>query len=341
MSFSIVLDVVIGLSLVYLSASLFVTVINEYISRVLKLRSRQLVSDLGKLIGNSAMLGHLDANPALRKFFEVATPKNKLVNACTRLVRWWLGGPGTDASSYVDTKVLAQQLIGGLTAEDGAPATLSSIITALEANIANNPQSSALEKQLLAVARSTDKEVETLIDNVSSWADQSLTMMGEAYKKRMQVISLLVGFGVAAALNVDTLSIVSRLWTDQETRTAIASYATDFVAKVPDADFMACLALSADSEEAKKEPCKTVRALATSLRAENPGDQNASLFAGLPIGYPLHPVWATTTLQKVFTVGAGWLLTTLATSLGAPFWFDLLSRVTNVRQSMRKPEEQT
>ena len=47
MNVNTVLDVVIGLSLVYLSASLFVTVINEYLSRLLKLRSRQLVTNLG------------------------------------------------------------------------------------------------------------------------------------------------------------------------------------------------------------------------------------------------------------------------------------------------------
>jgi hypothetical protein len=55
----------------------------------------------------------------------------------------------------------------------------------------------------------------------------------------------------------------------------------------------------------------------------------------------VQPVWDGSRFLATLTVGIGWLLTAIATALGAPFWFDLLNRVTNVRQSMRKPEEQT
>ena len=34
----------------------------------------------------------------------------------------------------------------------------------------------------------------------------------------------------------------------------------------------------------------------------------------------------------------GWLLTALAISIGAPFWFDLLNRLVNVRHGVRRPE---
>jgi len=36
----------------------------------------------------------------------------------------------------------------------------------------------------------------------------------------------------------------------------------------------------------------------------------------------------------------GWILTTLATSLGAPFWFDILKKFMTVRSAGRAPEEQ-
>jgi hypothetical protein len=36
---------------------------------------------------------------------------------------------------------------------------------------------------------------------------------------------------------------------------------------------------------------------------------------------------------------AGWLITGFAVSLGAPFWFDLLSKFMNVRSSFKKEEE--
>lgn len=43
------IDVAIGLIVVYLGASLFVTVINEYIAQTLKLRGRDLCKSLRKV----------------------------------------------------------------------------------------------------------------------------------------------------------------------------------------------------------------------------------------------------------------------------------------------------
>ena len=37
---------------------------------------------------------------------------------------------------------------------------------------------------------------------------------------------------------------------------------------------------------------------------------------------------------------AGWFMTGLALSLGAPFWFDLLSKFVNIRGAGVKPERQ-
>jgi hypothetical protein len=35
----------------------------------------------------------------------------------------------------------------------------------------------------------------------------------------------------------------------------------------------------------------------------------------------------------------GWMLTAVAVSLGAPFWFDLLNRFMNLRNSVKAPDE--
>ena len=37
----------------------------------------------------------------------------------------------------------------------------------------------------------------------------------------------------------------------------------------------------------------------------------------------------------------GWLVAALAASLGAPFWFDTLQRVANIRANGRAPDEKT
>jgi hypothetical protein len=59
----------------------------------------------------------------------------------------------------------------------------------------------------------------------------------------------------------------------------------------------------------------------------------------LPIGWSsaeIPPNGASSWLW--LTKVAGWLLTALALSLGAPFWFDLLNKLVNIRHGMTKPE---
>jgi hypothetical protein len=67
----------------------------------------------------------------------------------------------------------------------------------------------------------------------------------------------------------------------------------------------------------------------------------AGLFdtVALPVGWPERPnkPWALFLLVKLF----GLLLTTLAITQGAPFWFDLLSRVVNIRSSGGRPPVST
>jgi cytochrome c biogenesis protein CcdA len=324
MTFSTVLDVVIGLSLVYLSASLFVTTLNEYVNQLLRMRAKQLVGDLAELISDKGVRATLRANPALAKLFPAVDGEKVRKQAAKKVDRF--------TSSYIDTKILAQQIVGGVQAAaavapgSAAPATMASIVSA----IAAIPGSGPLKGQLLALAQSTDDKVEKFVENVSAWADQSLTMMGEVYKRKLQLISFVVGFAVAAGLNLDTVTIVSHLWHDEQTRAAVAAYAGDFVEKVPAETFNDCLENPADESDA----CALVNQIAGSLNNDD------SVLSQLPIGYPVEPVWQFGPYKWLGAV-PGWLLTALATALGAPFWFDLLNRVVNVRHAMRKPQEES
>jgi hypothetical protein len=47
------------------------------------------------------------------------------------------------------------------------------------------------------------------------------------------------------------------------------------------------------------------------------------------------PKWILVLLTKL----AGWGITAMAIFLGAPFWFDLLSKIINIRGSGNKPKE--
>jgi hypothetical protein len=61
----------------------------------------------------------------------------------------------------------------------------------------------------------------------------------------------------------------------------------------------------------------------------------------LPIGYSTseHPWMDDSGVSPVFVV-AGWLLTAIAMTLGAPFWFDTLNKFMVVRSTI-KPQEKS
>jgi hypothetical protein len=64
------------------------------------------------------------------------------------------------------------------------------------------------------------------------------------------------------------------------------------------------------------------------------------------VGTNVTPGWAVLrspfiVLSLAATHAIGWLLTIVAVSLGAPFWFDLLQRLINIRGSGTKPDPKT
>ncbi len=300
MNLTTLLDVAIGLSLVYLGASLFVTIVNEYVAQVWKLRAKQLTADLQKLIDGKDAIEVLKANPAFRPFFEAGT----------------IGG------SYVDPKVFAQQLVGGLRTGAAGVATMNDLVTSI-----NAMNDSKLKKQLLALSQVATDNVDKFVESVSGWIDRSLTMMGEVYKKRTQIYSFFIGLAIAAMFNLDTLGLATHLYRDKEAREAVAVLASDVVQNVSRETLEKCSKLGL--EELRKDPaCAGVNGLIESVQRRN------ETMGKLPIGWPAASVGS---FPRWVTVGPGWLLTALAISLGASFWFDLLNRLVNIRHGMRKP----
>lgn len=300
MNLTTLLDVAIGLSLVYLGASLFVTIVNEYVAQLWKLRARQLTADLRKLIDGKDAIEVLTANPAFKPFFEAGT----------------IGG------SYVDPKVLAQQLVGGLRKGATGAATMNDLVKSI-----NEMKDSALKKQLLALSQVATDNVDKFVESVSGWFDRSLTMMGEVYKKRTQIYSFFIGLAIAATFNLDTLGLASHLYRDKEAREAVAALASDVVQNVSRETLEKCSKLGL--EELRKDPaCAGVNGLIEGVQRRN------ETLGKLPIGWPATSVGS---FPRWVTVGPGWLLTALAISLGASFWFDLLNRLVNIRHGMRKP----
>ncbi len=310
MNFTAWIDVALGLTIVYLGTSLFVTIINEYISQALSLRGRQLVKSIAALIDNEDIKRKLSASPALKPFFE---------------------GNVQEASSYVDPGLLARMLVGTLSADGTGGVSVSAITD----NIKKLPEGN-LKIQLQGLVVTTTNSIEDMTAAVSQWVDRSLTMLGEHYKRWLQIISFGIGLLVASAFNIDTIALSDRLYSNKEARDEIATYTLSITEQTDGASVAECM--KTDKDKRKEETkCIPLLGLVGAIELKN------SNLGSIPIGWNKQSwddlVSARDICKWIFAI-IGWILTALAVSLGAPFWFDLLNNLVNIRHSMVKPQAQ-
>lgn len=179
---------------------------------------------------------------------------------------------------------------------------------------------------LVAQAHAAGTEVSKLTQGISEWFDRTLTVLDENYKKMMQRVSLVVGLIVAASLNIDTLTVTDRLYYDKALRDQ-AVLVVEEVHKNTNSELIeGCKKLPLNQLETS-EKCKPV-ARVVSIAMKRSDALN------LPIGWTgKDNFW-----EAMFSRRAlGWLITALASSLGAPFWFDFLNTVINIRHGMKRP----
>jgi hypothetical protein len=316
MTFTALIDTAIGLTLLYLGAALFVTVANESIAGMLKLRGRMLADNLRSLLGADVFTKQLLTSPLFQPMRHSAD-----------LIR-----------SYVDPAVVAQVLVAWVTPKVSDPAPAAA---AGQFNVGTAIQGlpdSQIKTVLWTLAQSAQNDVDKLKASLASWIDKSLTILGESYKRRVHVLSFGLGLVLAVAFNIDTVNVCKRLYGDKELRDAAALSAESIVAKTSGDTFDACTKLGLEGMK-QDSKCTAVAGLATAVIKRD------DTLGKLPIGWPDAATFRadanpfhdfSTWVPRLF----GWLLTGLAVSMGAPFWFDLLSRFVNVRTTIPRPQAQ-
>jgi len=190
---------------------------------------------------------------------------------------------------------------------------------------------------------------------LEGWYTEMMRMTSSWYKKYTQLILLAVGLLIAIVFNVDTLKIAEKLQKDPKARAAIVAQATEFSRAHPnlqkelaqqkaELDSLSNKLAGPVADSLKKDAENSYRA-ARDLR-DSLVSQAAKLTKGditqantiLGIGWD-HGFWDPQDRDARSAVG--WLLTSLAISLGAPFWFDLLNKLMKLRSSVSPDEGKT
>lgn len=298
-----ILTVVIGIIFVLLLLSLLATTLMELISSFLRLRGRNLVKALQN------MLASCDENDTLLKEFK----NNSMYKHLTQQYGKRSQGPPSYMSAETFQGILMDIILKGDSYDK-----LKERIEALPDEDLRN-----VLKQLL---RQANNNLDVFKREIEKWYDNVMDRASGWFKRRTQKILLVLGLGIAVLFNADTFSIYERLSSDPQNLQQIVTLAEDFVRINEGADLSMREEVSFDQalQDLELVMANEIESIQSPLGLGWDGFlDDAARFEPLD--------W----LAKIL----GFLVTALAISLGAPFWFDLLRKLVNIRSSGNKPGE--
>ncbi len=161
-------------------------------------------------------------------------------------------------------------------------------------------------KSLWQQAANDKEKFKALLEN---WYGDQMERVAGWYKRKLTFFTFLVGLLIAGLFNVDSISLTTELVKNEDMRTMLVESAKGYLAENNDGDGLT-------SFQAHKQ-------YIDSLNREI-DKYNYVLGADKEKDYTL---WTF----------LGWVITALAISLGAPFWFDLLNKLMQVRNSVKIP----
>jgi hypothetical protein len=295
------LDLLIGLVFVYLLLSTLCTTFNEWIAGLRDYRAKTLETSIQTILG------------ALAESFWRHSLIHNLKN-------------GTTKPSYVPSHLFARAVL----------------------ELTDGKQDSDIAKAVGRLRGNKPANDPEAIREVAVWFDEMMDHFSGGYRRKMQKVTFATALLFAVAVNADTIQIVQTLWSNPTVRAALVAEAE---ARVQKGEPLNVEYQDPNSPE-PSDPIIVPPARPSPLELT---ETEKELLAGL-IGWSgdrvraerirlerkLDDSWGTRfdiwTRDILPEHLLGWVLTGVAVSLGAPFWFDALNKLMNIRMAGRKPE---
>ena len=306
-----VIDIAIGLSFLYFLLALISSSLNEIIHTWLRTRSKEL---------KFAIMNFLD-----RDWDKIG---NEIIES--PYVRFLRKDPDK-FPSYIPSRSFAQSIIDVIKQSDKLPEQLDELRDKIKQNELIKGDA---EKWLLGMIDKSYGKMSNFYANLEESYNDAMDRVSGWYGRKIKRSILILGIVTSVLLNIDTMDIVKDLWQNKENAKAFSSLVASSMENVSKAE---------NGYQIVDEDGKMLYSV-----DNNSGDNITNVLKitssfPIPLGWNKNsldffsqPKWILGLLSKLI----GWAVTALAIFLGAPFWFDLLGKVVNVRGSGNKPKEQ-
>lgn len=332
MTGSVALDVVIGLVFIYLLYSLLATILQEILaSNIIRLRAKILEKAIRRMLDDT---GHVRQTKELLSTAFYQTPLIK-----------YLGPSNGKTPAYIAARNFSKALLDILKGPGTKPGEdfRARIDSSLNNGIGITKEAKITEGETLTFLQSLWADAQGDIDKfklaLEQWFDDTMERATGWYKKRTQIILFFLGLVIAGVFNVDTIKIVDKLSNNPELRQQIIQQADGYL--------KAHATLKEELAARKQHAAGSDTTIATQsldsliIRTDKLVKEATDLMENdlkninkvLALGWEdnLFDAWSL----------PGWILTALAISLGAPFWFDLLNKLMKVRGAVQPATDNT
>ncbi len=372
---SAILEVGIGLVIIYLLMSLMVTQFNNVISWTLKLKARLLYTYIKDSLLKGDLPGFLD-HPLLNMrgedgevrrdatWIEPDVFANAMANASvekvTRALNMFTDSENRQAVQQISSELLLElenptqtlenlqnlkqttQNIRDFRQKDAVIAELNEMIATLkkyqqtegaDARIAllerevQNLNNYSLRTSLSLLLESIS-DFNDAIQRLARWFDEQIAETSQMYTRYINIISFVVGLILAIIINVDTLHIANTLYQDADLRQSVVEFTEGNLTEIE-----ALIERSQAQIEAPtvtEEPAVGDDDTLQELDIEELEGTITDIQVVLNLLTESQvPIWWGED-NRFISLGRviGWFITAVATTMGAPFWFDLLKRWT-------------
>lgn len=303
-----ILETMIGIIFVFTLVSLVSSVVVEWISGIFAVRGKNLKRGMESMLGND-VAKEVREHPLIK-----ALKRESWVDVFP-----WMKSI-RHKPSYVPAETFTQTLLAKIQGS-GSPASDLAGLKALVKNWAGGGKAREAVQALVDEATTLEQAKK----NLREWYDSTMDRATGWYKRWTQLTLFLVGFAIAFWMGIDSLAITKALWTNPDLRVAVADAAADYVEQNA-SEFSTASGEDGGNASGREGTVEAERVVA-GLRQLTVDLQEQRL--------PLFPWGGSVPLDHLL----GFLLTAVAVSLGAQFWFDLLAKLVKLRAAGPSPDE--
>lgn len=175
-----------------------------------------------------------------------------------------------------------------------------------------------LAKRAETKAQNTQSAIDIFQQELEETFNQSMERAAGVYKRNAKGVSLLIGLLMAVIANADVFHIVNRLSKDSAVRIAIVNNAGQLVQNNHVNSSVDLASVKKPTQDVLAEITLPIGWTATNLK------QQIDWYPSKPGNFSL---W------RLLTMICGWFVSGVAISMGALFWFEVLGKVVNVRNT--------